>query len=61
MVPCRRTANYYSAERGGDPDANLDDVKEPEVLKKHPGLLRIVLPGHRAYVEFRNLRIKELP
>ena len=46
-------------------DANLDDVKEPEVLKKHPGLLRksghIVLLGHQAYVEFRNLRIKVLP
>jgi hypothetical protein len=45
-------------------DANLDDVKEPEVLKKHPGLTRraghIVLLGHQAYVEFRNLRIKEL-
>ena len=46
-------------------DANLDDVKEAEVLKKHPGVLRksghIVLLGHQAYVEFRNLRIKELP
>jgi hypothetical protein len=46
-------------------DTNLDDVREPEVLKKHPGVLRksghIVLLGHQAYVEFRNLRIKELP
>lgn len=46
-------------------DANLDDVKEPEVLKKHPGLARksghIVLLGHQAHVEFRNIRIKELP
>ena len=46
-------------------DANLDGVKEPEVLKNHPGLLRksghIVLLGHQAYVEFRKLRIKELP
>ena len=46
-------------------DANLDDVKELEVLKKHPGLLRksshIVPLGHQAYVEFRNPRIKELP
>jgi hypothetical protein len=46
-------------------DANLDDVKEAEVLKKHPGVLRksghIVLLGHQAYVEFRSLRIKELP
>ena len=46
-------------------DANLDDVKEAEVLKKHPGLQRksghIVLLGHQAHVEFRNLRVKELP
>jgi hypothetical protein len=46
-------------------DANLDDVKEADVLKKHPGVLRksghIVLLGHQAYVEFRNLRIRELP
>jgi len=46
-------------------DANLDDVKEAEVLKKHPGLQRksghIVLLGHQAHVEFRNLRIRELP
>lgn len=46
-------------------NADLDDVREPEVLKKHPGLQRksghIVLLGHQAHVEFRNLRIKELP
>lgn len=46
-------------------NANLDDVQEPEVLKKHPGLQRkaghIVLLGHQAHVEFRNIRIKELP
>lgn len=46
-------------------NADLDDVKEPEVLKKHPGLARksghIVLLGHQAHVEFRNLRIQELP
>ena len=46
-------------------DANLDEVREPEVLKKHPGLARktghIVLLGHQAYVEFRKLRIQELP
>jgi hypothetical protein len=45
-------------------DANLDDVKDPEVLKKHPGLARtmghIGFLGHGARVEFRNLRIKEL-
>jgi len=46
-------------------DANLDDVKDPEVLKKHPGLQRtrghIGFLGHSTRVEFRNIRIKELP
>jgi hypothetical protein len=46
-------------------DANLDMVKEPEVLKKHPGLARksghICLLGHGTRVEFRNLSIKTLP
>jgi hypothetical protein len=46
-------------------DANLDDIKDPEVLKKHPGLARtkghIGFLGHDALVEFRNIRIKELP
>lgn len=45
-------------------DANLDDVKDPAVLKKHPGLLnrsgRIGLLGHGTRVEFKNLRVKEL-
>jgi Domain of Unknown Function (DUF1080) len=45
-------------------DANLDDVKDPEVLKRHPGLQRttghIGLLGHGTRVEFRNIRIKTL-
>jgi len=45
-------------------DANLDDVKDPAVLKKHPGLARttghIGLLGHDSRVEFRNLRVKDL-
>lgn len=45
-------------------DANLDDVKDPAVLKKHPGLARttgrIGFLGHGSLVEFRNLRVKEL-
>ena len=45
-------------------DANLDSVKDPEVLKKHPGLARtsghIAFLGHNDYIEFRNIRIKEL-
>ncbi len=45
-------------------NANLDDVTDPEVLKKHPGLARttghIGLLGHGTRVEFRNLRVKEL-
>jgi hypothetical protein len=46
-------------------DADLDSVKDPAVLKKHPGLARtsghIGFLGHGALVEFRNIRIKELP
>jgi hypothetical protein len=45
-------------------DANLDDVKDPAVLKRHPGLARttghIGLLGHHSRVEFRNMRVKEL-
>jgi clan AA aspartic protease (TIGR02281 family) len=44
--------------------ADLDSVKGPAVLKKHPGLKnergRIGLLGHGSAVEFRNLRVKEL-
>lgn len=46
-------------------DADLDSVKDEAVLKKHPGLARtsghIGFLGHRSHVEFRNIRIKELP
>ncbi len=46
-------------------DADLNDVTDPETLKKHPGLLResghIGFLGHNDYCEFANLRIKELP
>jgi len=45
-------------------DANLDDVKDPEVLKRHPGLQRksghIGFLGHGTRVEFRKVRIREL-
>jgi len=45
-------------------DTNLDDVKDPEVLKRHPGLQRksghIGFLGHGTRVEFRNVRIQEL-
>ena len=45
-------------------DVNLDDVKDPEVLKKHPGLARtsghVGFLGHGTKVEFRNIRLKEL-
>ncbi|MEN6532657.1 MAG: DUF1080 domain-containing protein [Bryobacteraceae bacterium] len=44
-------------------DADLDIVKEPEVLKRHPGLARttghIGFLGHGTKVEFRNIRIKD--
>lgn len=46
-------------------DANLNDVKDGAVLMKHPGLFRdrghIGFLGHNDYVEFGNIRIKELP
>jgi hypothetical protein len=46
-------------------DANLNDVKDGAVLMKHPGLLRerghIGFLGHNDYVEFRNIRIMEMP
>jgi hypothetical protein len=46
-------------------DADLDMVKEPEVLKKHPGLARttghIALLGHGSRIEFRSIRVRELP
>ncbi|MGI8671674.1 MAG: 3-keto-disaccharide hydrolase [Luteitalea sp.] len=45
-------------------NADLSAVTDPEVLKKHPGLQRtsghIGLLGHNDYVEFRNIRIKEM-
>jgi hypothetical protein len=46
-------------------DADLDAVKDPEILKKHPGLARrtghLGFLGHGTRVEFRNIRIRELP
>lgn len=44
---------------------DLNDVTDAETLQKHPGMLRekghIGLLGHNDYVEFRNIRVKELP
>ena len=46
-------------------DANLNDVTDATALQSHPGLLRerghIGWLGHNDYVEFRNIRVKELP
>lgn len=46
-------------------DADLDTVQDPAVLKRHPGLARptghIGFLGHNSHVEFRNIRLKELP
>jgi hypothetical protein len=46
-------------------DVMLDTMKNPAVLKRHPGLFNksghIGFLGHGAAVTFRNLRIKELP
>jgi hypothetical protein len=46
-------------------DTNLNDIKNPEKIRKHPGLFRerghIGFLGHGTHIEFRNMRIKELP
>jgi hypothetical protein len=46
-------------------DADLNQVTDPEIIRKHPGLFRdrghVGFLGHNDYVEFRNIRIKELP
>jgi hypothetical protein len=46
-------------------DANLNDVTDPEAIRHHPGLFNerghIGFLGHNDYVEFRNIRVKELP
>jgi hypothetical protein len=46
-------------------DADINSVTNPEKIKKHPGMFRdsghIGFLGHNEYVEFRNMRIKELP
>jgi len=45
-------------------DANLDQIKDADVLKRHPGLANtkghIGFLGHGERVEFRNIRVKEL-
>jgi len=45
-------------------DANLNDVTDPEKIRKHPGLFsergHIGFLGHGDYLEFRNLRVKDL-
>ncbi|MEO5804736.1 MAG: DUF1080 domain-containing protein [Verrucomicrobiota bacterium] len=44
---------------------NLNDVRDLETLQRHPGMLRptghIGFLGHNSHVEFRNIRIKEMP
>lgn len=46
-------------------DANLNDVTNPEIIKAHPGMFRpkghIGFLGHGTLVEFRHLRLQELP
>jgi 3-keto-disaccharide hydrolase len=46
-------------------DANLNSVTDPETIRKHPGMFRdrghIGFLGHGDYVEFRKLRIREIP
>jgi len=46
-------------------DVDLSNITDPDILREHPGLLRrnghIGFLGHRSRVDFRNVRIKELP
>jgi hypothetical protein len=46
-------------------DSDLDAIQDPQTLRKHPGLARprghIGFLGHDSRVEFRNIRLKELP
>jgi hypothetical protein len=46
-------------------NADLNDVRDREVIQKHPGMFRdrghIGFLGHNDFVQFRNIRIKELP
>ena len=46
-------------------DADLNAIRDPETLKKHPGLFKesghLGFMGHKDFVEFRNIRVKELP
>lgn len=46
-------------------DTDLNEIDDPYTIPKHPGLFResghIGFLGHNDYVEFRNIRIKELP
>ncbi len=46
-------------------DVDINNIKDPIRIAKHPGLFRprghIGFLGHGDYVEFRNIRIKELP
>ena len=45
-------------------DTDLNRVTDPKVIARHPGMFRdrghIGFLGHNDYVEFRNLRVKEL-
>jgi hypothetical protein len=46
-------------------NADLNEVRDREVIQKHPGMFRdrghIGFLGHNDFVQFRNIRIKELP
>jgi len=46
-------------------NGNLNHVRDPEVIRKHPGMFRdrghIGFLGHDDFVQFRHIRIRELP
>ena len=45
-------------------NVDLDDITDPVILEKHPGLQRrsghLGFLGHNEPIEFRNIRIKEI-
>ena len=46
-------------------DVDLNSIRDAQILQRHPGMLRdrgyIGFLGHHDQVEFRNIRIKEMP
>jgi hypothetical protein len=57
--------SVWASAASADYAIRLNDIRDPVALMKHPGLFRsrghIGFLGHNDYIEFRNIRIQELP